>query len=162
MLKQARMKRSFRMGQFLAHIERQHGLDFTVPGTYIKLDGRGAYMDLSIGCYTANQVSISHYYRDQSGDMVADPDVVFLLRSDGQWYPIEITQPTMHIAGIGTMGGYQRLAEIDDKGGIRFNQRRQADVAMFANEWAVNLGRQGFREAEALEIQRPEENGGDN
>jgi hypothetical protein len=78
-------------------------------------------------------VSIAHYYL-QNGDMMRDPDVVFVIGVDQEVYPISYRQDGMGI--------YQEAAIIED-GKWRVRPKMQADIAKFCDDtWFPNLNEQ--------------------
>ena len=85
-------------------------------------------MPLVIECHDTNTVSVSHYY-EQNGDLMADPDIVFLASPQG-WKAIEYTQHNLNI--------YQCAGE----------GRYLPSATSFSNgTWARNIREQGFVEA---------------
>lgn len=87
-----------------------------------------------IGCTGLGPlVSIAHYYV-QNGDMMRDPDVVFVIGADQHVYPISYRQDGMGI--------YQEAAVVED-GKWRVRPKMQADIAKFCNDtWFPNLNEQ--------------------
>lgn len=83
--------------------------------------------------------SISHYF-EQDGDLVADPDVVFLRRGDGLWTPISIQAP---------LGGYRVVVRVREEGRIEVDGRGQRELVRFANMWIKNVAAQ-----QAIKIKR--------
>lgn len=80
--------------------------------------------------------SVAHYY-ESNGDLVADPDVVFLRRSDGSWSPISIQAP---------LGGYRVVAHVREDARAEVDERRQRELVRFANMWMKNVAtQQGIR-----------------
>ena len=140
------MRKARKMQAIITRIAKKHDLDLRQVGSHLRLENE-PYMPLVIECIGPNQISVAHYY-EQNGDLCADPDVVFLVGCDGEWYPIEWTTPQVMFAGR-VMGGYQRYAEIDAEKGtwLWLKQRGQRELAIFANQWADNIRRQGFAEA---------------
>lgn len=92
----------------------------------------GAFMAVHVDRIGERLYSVAHYFR-QNGDMMADPDVVFLHGDDGGWYPIEIT---MHATGY-----YQRAATLDATGRnvATVRPRAQRDLATFCGTWMRNI-----------------------
>jgi hypothetical protein len=75
--------------------------------------------------------SIAHYY-EQNGDLMKDPDMTFLRRADGEYYPLSYQQD-----GLGI---YQDAIAWDDQGDIKgFRAKMQADMVSFANGWMENI-----------------------
>jgi hypothetical protein len=78
-------------------------------------------------------VSIAHYYV-QNGDMMRDPDVVFVIGADQEVYPISYRQDGMGI--------YQEAAIVED-GKWNVRPKMQADICDFCDEtWFPNLNEQ--------------------
>ena len=77
-------------------------------------------------------VSIAHYYQ-QNGDMMRDPDVVFLIGADQHVYPISYRQDGMGI--------YQEAAIVED-GWWKVCTKMQADICGFCNQWMQNINEQ--------------------
>ena len=77
-------------------------------------------------------VSITHYYI-QNGDMMSDPDVVFVIGADQHVYPISYRQD-----GLGI---YLESAIIED-GQWKVRTKMQADLCDFCNQWMRNINEQ--------------------
>ena len=75
--------------------------------------------------------SIAHYYK-QNGDMMKDPDMVFVKHPLGKVFPISFEQSS---AGI-----YQESVWYD--GGFKMKAKQQKDHATFANTWMKNIKEQ--------------------
>jgi hypothetical protein len=87
-------------------------------------------------------VSIAHYYV-QEGDMMRDPDVVFLVGADQHVYPISYRQDGL---------GIDQEAAVVEDGQWKVRTKMQADIAKFCNEWMRNIEQQQFpREKQASE-----------
>lgn len=78
----------------------------------------------------AHVVAVTHYY-EQGGDLVTDPEVTFLVTAKG-FFPMTFEQ-----------GGvcYRVYAKIED-GKLLFNERQQADLTKFCNDWMMNIKEQ--------------------
>ena len=74
-------------------------------------------------------VSIAHYY-EQNGDMMRDPDVVFVIGADQHVYPISYRQD-----GLGT---YLESAVLED-GKWKVRTKMQADLCSFCTQWMRNV-----------------------
>jgi hypothetical protein len=86
----------------------------------ITVDG---FEDLTIEKIGDGRLSVGHYYT-QRGDLMSDPEVVFLV-DDGEWWPVRYTQhPMVHQ---------------HDESGI--------DLDGFLSTWDQNLRNQGFVDA---------------
>ena len=134
------------MQQVVTRIAKKHKIDLSQPGAHLRINNK-PYMPLVIECIGKNLISVAHYYT-QNGDLCADPDVVFLVGCDGEWYPVEWTTPQMMLMGR-VVGGYQRYVEVDAENGtwLKADLRGQRDLAIFCNQWADNIKMQGFVEA---------------
>ena len=119
----------------------------TEPGQHRKIDNTGGtFMPVSIDvlsverCVIAGRdwyemrVSLAHNYQ-QNGDLMADPDVEFHVTPLGV-APLSLQQDP---------GIYRRWAW-KEGGNWRFYPRGQADLAMFCNQWMVNIKHQQWDE----------------
>ena len=77
-------------------------------------------------------VSIAHYYR-QEGDLMRDPDVVFVVGADEHIYPISFRQDSL--------GVYLESAVVQD-GQWKVRTKMQADLCSFCNQWMHNIEQQ--------------------
>lgn len=77
-------------------------------------------------------VSIAHYYQ-QNGDMMRDPDVVFVIGADQHVYPISYRQDGM---------GIDQEAAVVEDGKWRVQPKMQADICSFCNQWMENINEQ--------------------
>ena len=77
--------------------------------------------------------SVAHYY-EQQGDLMKDPDMVFIKGQDGQYYPIEFQQDNL--------GLYQCAVQWDDGQIKGVNLKLQRDLARFACQWMRNIREQ--------------------
>ena len=123
-----------------------------------KLDGSEAFFAISIknkpymrlaiegiGCSPDGRqlVSVAHYY-EQEGDLMRDPEMVFVLdvethRLPRTWHPVSFQQD-------GGMPLYQEAIVFDGSRVLtRLNLSRQ--LKSFARTWNKNLGEQGFVKA---------------
>lgn len=105
---------------------------------WLKLHLEG-YDDLNIEQFMPGMISVAHIYT-QEGDVMYDPEVVFWIGPDGEWYPAEYVN-----SGLGLD---QEIIRFDDNGKPeRFNPKLQNDVASFCGEWAKNLRDQDWTTA---------------
>jgi hypothetical protein len=80
-----------------------------------------------------DHVSVTHYY-SQNGDLVADPDLEFLVRND-KWLPV----------GMQDYFGYSRALLLDhETNEIRINSTKYSSILSFTNSWARNIKAQGY------------------
>lgn len=138
------MRKSRKMQKLIERMAKARNADLTQVETHFKVKS-SSFMDLAVEVISKNQISVTHYY-EQNGDLCQDPEIVFLVGCDGEWYAVEWTTPQISFAGR-IMGGYRRYIEIDAENGtwVRGDLRGQRDLAIFANKWADNLKRQGFK-----------------
>lgn len=79
------------------------------------------------------QLTITHY-RSENGDLIADPDMEFVLGADGEWYPVALQLWN---------GSYYRARWSED--GKEFvNPKQIREQVSFARMWARNLREQGW------------------
>lgn len=108
------------------------GLDV---GTSKKVDNGGAFMAVHVEMHRwidgSVMVSVAHYF-EQNGDLVPDPDVVFVRRADGMFAPISFQNSLVF---------NQPVCCLED-GTIEVDAREQASIASFANTFLRNIGEQ--------------------
>ena len=102
---------------------------------YAKIQKSSSFMAVTIELVGQNELgklfSVAHY-AEQNGDLMRDPEVVFILGNDEEFYPITIQQDFI--------GKYQDVLEYDETGKIKgWYPRLQADLAAFANFWVKNI-----------------------
>jgi hypothetical protein len=111
---------------------------------YLRIDENGPYMPLSaevIANTTSGKLlAVSHTYT-QNGDLMRDPEVVFLCGNDGSFYPVEFRND-----GIGT---HNNAANWKDGKLESYRPRMQADITAFAAIFVRNLREQGFEKLAA-------------
>ncbi len=79
--------------------------------------------------------AISHYWKHPSGDRMADPDMTFLVASNGI-YPLTFQQDP---------GIYQEAVVWAEDGSISgYRRRQQRELKDFANRWMQNIEAQQF------------------
>lgn len=133
-----------------------HGLAAPGDGESARTIGgpRGqAIMPVSVERIADREFSIAHYY-EQNGDLMADPEMVFLRSVDGSsFFPLHFQQDNT--------GSYRVGMSIEADGKIRWNAREQADQVSFANQWLTNIKQQqaDWFELTALQFQRMRETG---
>jgi len=102
---------------------------------YAKIEKSSCFMPVTIEHVGQNDLgklfSVAHY-AEQNGDLMRDPEVVFILGADEEFYPVMIQQDFI--------GKYQDVLEYDETGKIKgWYPRLQADLASFANFWLKNI-----------------------
>jgi len=135
------MKSSKRMQQVIEKLARSAGVDLSQAGAHFTIYNE-PFMRLAVERLDANRVSVAHYFEDQWGDLIQDPDVVFYTNVTG-WYPYQI-QDTLC---------FRNYADFDDEGHPKsYRPRGQADLFSFCTLWANNISRQGFYDATDIRI----------
>lgn len=134
------MRASKRMKQVVSRAIERQGATLEDPELYVKIQN-DPYMPLTIEKTWEGLLSVCHYGKDDFGDLYQDPEVVFLIGCDGEWYPIEIQAPHPRTGQY-----YRRYAEVDGHKGTfsKVDRKGQADLCTFCTRWANNLNRQGF------------------
>ena len=92
----------------------------------------GVYMALHVDRLSPSTYSLAHYFK-QHGDMVCDPDGVFL-RTNAGWLPVALQLCTGH---------YTRAIELDDSDkptGVR--PKALAELVQFTTTWLRNISAQ--------------------
>ena len=108
----------------------------TRPGHHRKIDNApgffmAAHVERIGECRQGPLFSVAHYY-EQNGDLMKDPDMVFIRGQDGDYYPIEFQQDNI--------GFYGCAVKFDEHGEItHYHPAEQAEMAGFANHWMLNL-----------------------
>lgn len=97
-----------------------------------KVDG---FMDLNLDILHRRPdriiIALSHYYRHQSGDMIADPDMEIAI------YPL---QEKAEALAYQDCWGYRRVYGDD---GATVDVRAKRELNGFLNQWLTNLIQQG-------------------
>ena len=90
------------------------------------------YMPLVIERHS-DRVMVTHYY-NQNGDLIADPDVEFMILGD-KWFPAAMQD---------TFGHTEVLSHNSDTGLFEVATKKYSSVLSFTNMWARNIKAQGF------------------
>jgi hypothetical protein len=105
-------------------------------GDHRKHDNNSAFMAVCVEIVGQTDrgllISVAHYYA-QNGDMMRDPDVVFLV--DEHAYPISYRQDGL---------GVNREAACIEDGVWKVYPKMQADICRFCNQWMRNIKAQQF------------------
>lgn len=104
-----------------------------------KIGGDAAYRPVCVERIGYNVFAVTHYFQ-QNGDLVCDPEVVFL-RAEDQFVPVSVQhafQP-IHVA-----------VERDEHGEVTgYRPRAFKDLCSFVNIWMRNIrGQQGLRKGQ--------------
>lgn len=110
-----------------------------------KIDNsNGTYMVVHVDRLSEKRFSIAHYY-EQAGDLVPDPDGVFL-KTDAGWLPVSLQLCTGH---------YTVAVEVDDDDKpIRWSKRSFSELVSFAGMWTRNIAQQQGGVARIVEAAR--------
>ncbi|NQE54636.1 hypothetical protein C5S29_13690 [ANME-1 cluster archaeon GoMg3.2] len=109
-----------------------------------KIDNtEGTFMALHVECIgecnLGHIFSLAHYY-EQHGDLMRDPEMLFIKAEDGGYYPVEIWQDAVNSHSVGVL--------IEDGKAVSIDETEQADMTMFAEVWLKNIWeQQGLGEA---------------
>jgi hypothetical protein len=100
-----------------------------------KIDNtEGTFMALHVECIgecnLGHIFSLAHYY-EQHGDLMRDPEMLFIQAEDGGYYPAEIWQDPVNSHGVGVL--------IEDRKAVSIDETEQADMTMFAEVWLKNI-----------------------
>ena len=107
-------------------------------GDHVKIDRGGAgIMAVVVEKLETSSLgvhySVAHYYV-QEGDLMRDPEMIFIRRVDGSYYPSYYLQDNMGIE--------QNSIFFDEAGRVMVKPKMQADHATFANTWMMNIKEQ--------------------
>jgi len=109
----------------------------TKLGDHRKLDNAPGFMPVSVELVSrvpwGTIFAVAHYY-EQCGDLMADPDMMFLVSKDGVC-PMTYQQDNMGI--------YHEAVSVEG-GELHVNTTRQAELVEFANLWMRNIEEQQF------------------
>jgi hypothetical protein len=124
-----------KMKTVIEELAQKHNIDLHEAGAHLRLDMPG-YDRLCVENIGMNRISVAHYF-ELNGDLVAEPDVVFFVDSDGSWKPIEVSQ---------SLFGWRQYVMFspDGKRITLINRAAQRDLAEFAETWAQNISEQGW------------------
>ena len=102
-------------------------------------ENASAFMPVSVECIGAVEYgklySVAHYYK-QNGDLMRDPEIVFLKDCAAQYYPISYQQD-----GLGL---YQEVVRFEGDI-INVQTKTQKSIARFCTTWMANIYEQQFR-----------------
>jgi hypothetical protein len=104
----------------------------TANGGNVKIDNTdGRFMPVHVEHIGNGCLSIAHY-GEQNGDAMRDPDMVFWLGADGNWYPVSYRND---------YAGIDREAVIEWAGDrpLKYRPKEQAQQAAFAGLWMMNI-----------------------
>lgn len=124
-----------KMQAVITQLAQKHKVDIGAVGARMQLEMAG-FDRLCVERTGETRISVAHYF-ESGGYLIPEPDVLFFIEQSGRWIPIEITQ---------SMTGLQQYAQLSDDGMqfVAYNQKRQAALARFCEQWAKNLREQGW------------------
>ena len=118
------------VGKSAAAILDELTRDLPVGGSR-KVDRGFGFMAVHVECLHETKLgslfSVAHYF-ESNGDLVADPDVVFLRRPEG-WAPISYRDSIAHCV----------VARLLDDGLVEANERGQRVLVRFCQVWLMNI-----------------------
>lgn len=107
---------------------------------YIKIDNTGgSFMPVSVEQIFENEkysiFSVAHYYMEQNGDLMADPEMCFInLKAVGTYLPSYFKQAGLCL---------EQESIVMENGEIKgYRAKMQADHTSFANMWLRNIKNQ--------------------
>jgi hypothetical protein len=107
-----------------------------------KLDRGDGYQPIHVECLHHSGLgvhfSVAHYL-SQAGDLVPDPDVVFVRRADGTWSPVSFQNSIAHRVAV----------HFHDDGTIEVDEKEQRELVAFCQGWMTNI-----REQQGLSVPR--------
>jgi hypothetical protein len=108
-------------------------------GDHRKVNDSQSFMPVSVEAVgTTPQgaliVSVAHYY-EQNGDLMADPEVTFVVTRADYVFPTTFRQDNM---------GINRVYVRWEGEKVYWNLRMQNDLAVFCNEWMENIKQQQY------------------
>jgi len=77
--------------------------------------------------------SLAHYY-EQHGDLMRDPEMLFIQAEDGGYYPVEIWQDAVNSHSVGVL--------IEDEKAVSIDETKPVDMTVFAEVWLKNIRQQ--------------------
>jgi hypothetical protein len=134
-----------KMKEVIEAIGKKFGVDFSIVGTCLRLD-MPHYDCLCIEKVDRYRIGIAHYY-ESGGYTIPEPYVLLFTKYQMEfgWIPIEITQSMT--------GNISYVVMTDDGNGIkRYDEKGQAGLAEFTEQWAQNILDQGWLENSVLRI----------
>ena len=109
------------------------------PGDHRRIgDADSGFMPLIVECVdTWGQgliYSLAHY-AEQNSDLMCVPEMTFLVGKDGQVFPLTYRNDFMGVSQVAAEPNEQR-------DGIRFDSKLQAELCTFAAQWLKNIDEQ--------------------
>ena len=126
------------INQKAAAILNQLTQDLNTLGDHRRWENSPAFMAVCVEYINDTDLgpvySVAHYY-EQNGDLMRDPEMTFLRRIDGSYYPLSYQQD-----GLGL---YQESVIFGEDGNPeKFIPAMQRDHALFAGQWMQNIKEQ--------------------
>ena len=99
-----------------------------------KVDRGTGFMPVCVECLQQTGLgplfSVAHYF-EQNGDLVPDPDVVFVRAADG-WAPVSFQN----------LVAYRIAVTFYEDGTVEVDAHEQRDLVQFCNQWMKNIREQ--------------------
>ena len=96
-----------------------------------KFDRGTGFMPVCVECLQQTNIgplfSIAHYF-EQNGDLVPDPDVVFVRAADG-WAPVSFQN----------LIAYRTAVTFHEDGTVEVDAPEQRDLVQFCEQWMRNI-----------------------
>jgi hypothetical protein len=93
----------------------------------------GTFMALHVEKVGEGLFSLAHYF-EQNGDLMSDPEMVFLRQDDGSWVPVSITQ---HSLGV-----YREAIQFENGKVARVSVGQIRELSEFTELWMRNVKQQ--------------------
>jgi hypothetical protein len=159
------MKTTPKIQRYLTELAARHGVNVHHSGVYLRLDQEGIDTYLVLENLGDGRLRLARY-REENGQPVADPEVIFYFTDQvtflpgrefrGTWAPIERLQ---------RLGGWQLYLEVDINGQARviYDLAGQADLAEFTDTFLLNQllqqrwSERGYKSTMPRPVRTPEE-----
>lgn len=109
------------------------------PGDHRRIgDADSGYMPLCVECigtWGNGQIYSFAHYAEQNGDLMADPEMTFLLGTGGKVFPLTYRNDSIGISQVAA-------DPTQSQAGCRFNARLQRDLCQVAADWMRNIAEQ--------------------
>lgn len=121
-------------------LEKMRGM---LQENYLKISNAKSYMPVVVervgkieqGPFSGAEIISVAHYGEQNGDLMRDPEVVFIRDCNGNYYPDGIRNDYL--------GTNRRAISYNAAGEpVKFNPREQGDLAVFCGQWMKNIRHQ--------------------
>jgi hypothetical protein len=104
--------------------------------TKIKFKGMQPLNIEAIGKYGSFPAFSIMHFGEQNGDLMRDPDVVFLEMSEGDFLPVSFQNDYV--------GYFAEYYDFNDKGALLIDKEQVQDLIEFTSTWMDNIESQGY------------------